>query len=77
MYSGTQVDVRIGSAGMKINWEVTSASTESLHIFSRKIYFSAAFIRICIESVPLDGKALCFVVVFVSPAMPRGTRKRR
>ena len=51
----TQVDVRHASAGMKINGDVTSASTESLHISSWKIYFSASFICIQIGIAPPDG----------------------
>ena len=73
----TQVDARHASAGMKINGDVTSASTESLHIFSWKIYFSASFIRIQIDIAPPDGKILCFGVVIVSPAVSGGAGKRR
>ena len=72
----TQVDARHASAGMKINGDVTSASTESLHISSWKIYFSPSFICVQIGIAPPDGKTLCFGVLTVSPAVSGGARKR-
>ena len=71
----TQVDARDVLAGMKINREVTSASTESLRIFIPKINFSASFFGNQIEIAPPMARH-CVLVLSLSLLLCQGVLGR-